>query len=73
MFLRTKWLYVQIPLLSLEVCIDCQYLMQKAVSLNDVVIASVRENDYKIIFWYMSKDEVINLLRKADLTEKSRT
>ena len=43
------------------------------MSLNDVVIASVRENDYKIIFWCMSKDEVINLLRKADLTEKSRT
>ena len=36
-------------------------------------IISVKGNDYGIHFWYMSKYEAINLLRNADLTEKSET
>ena len=47
--------------------------MQKAMSFTDVVIGSVKANDYRIHFWYMSKDEAINLLRNTDFTEKSRT
>ena len=43
--------------------------MQKAVNFN-VTIVSVKGNDYRIYFWYMNKDEVLNLLIKADLTEK---
>ena len=34
--------------------------MQKTISSNDVVIVSVKGNDYGIQFWYMSKDEDIN-------------
>ena len=45
-------------------------LMQKAMSFNDAAILSIEGNDYRIHFFYMSKDEVINLLRHADLTEK---
>ena len=41
------------------------------MSFNDVSIVSVKHNNYKIHFWYMNKDEVINLLRNADLTETS--
>ena len=33
----------------------------------------LKENDYRIHFWYISKDEVTNLLRNVDLNEKSRT
>ena len=40
---------------------------------DDVSIISVKENDYGIHFWYISKDEAINFLRNADLTEKSQT
>ena len=42
--------------------------MKKAMRFNDV-----KGNDYGINFWYMSKDETINLLRNADLIEKSGT
>ena len=41
------------------------------MSFNDVAIVSVKGNDYRIHFWYMSKDGAIDLLKDADLTEKN--
>ena len=41
------------------------------MSFKDVAIVSVKGNDYRIHFLYMSKDESINVLTNADLTEKS--
>ena len=41
-----------------KVCNDWHDLMQK---VNDVAIVSVKRDDYRIHFWYMSKDESINL------------
>ena len=49
-------------------CDGCHDLMQKAMRFNDV-----GGNDHRIHFLYMSKDEAINLLTNADLTEKSGT
>ena len=56
-----------------EVCNGLHDIMQKAMSFTDIAIVSVKANDYRIHFWYMSKDEAINLLRNTDFTEKSRT
>ena len=39
------------------------------MSFNDISIFSVEVNDYRIHFWYVSKDETTNLLRNADLIE----
>ena len=36
---------------------------------NDFSIFFVRRNDYRTDFWFLSKDEAINLLKNADLTE----
>ena len=44
-------------------------MMEKATSFNDFAIVSVNGNDYRIHFWFMNNDEVMNLLRNADLTE----
>ena len=33
--------------------------MQKTMSSNDVAIVFVKENAYRIHFWYMSKDDAI--------------
>ena len=41
------------------------------MSLDDMVIVSVRVNDYRIHFSNISNNEAINLLRNAGLTEKS--
>ena len=41
----------------------CRDLMQKAMNFNDVAIASVKESDYRIHFWYMSMDGAINIMK----------
>ena len=40
------------------------------MNFNDDVILSLKGNDYRIHFCYMSKDEAINLLKNADLKGK---
>ena len=45
--------------------------MQKAIGFNDIAIASYKGNDYRIHFWYMSKDEAINILKNINLNQKS--
>ena len=52
-----------------KVCDSCHDLMQKAI-LTGVFF---KENDCRVHFLYMSKDEAMNLLRNVDLTEKSGT
>ena len=45
--------------------------MQKAVNFNDVAIVSIKENDCRIHFWYMSNDGAINIMKTSNLNEKS--
>ena len=45
--------------------------MQKAMVFDDFSTISVKGNNYRIYFWYISKDEAINFWRNADSTEKS--
>ena len=45
------------------ICNGCHDLMQKAMNFNDVAIVSIKGNDYKIHFWYMSKNDAINIMR----------
>ena len=44
--------------------------MQKAVSFNDVAIVYVKESTYRIHFWYMSKDDRINVMNNSNLIDK---
>ena len=44
-------------------CNGCHDLMQKAINFNDVAIVSIKVNDYRIHFLYMSKDEEISIMR----------
>ena len=43
------------------VCNECHDLTLKAISLDYVVTGFVKENDHKIRFCYMIKDEAVNL------------
>ena len=36
--------------------------MKKAMNLDDAAIVSVKESDYRIQFWYMKKDEALNII-----------
>ena len=52
-------------------CDGCHDLMQKAMNFNDVAIVSINGNDYKIHFWYMSKNDAIVLMTNSNLKEKN--
>ena len=52
-------------------CNGCHDLMQKAMSFNDVAIVSVKGNDYRINFWYMSKNDAIVLMANSNLRDKN--
>ena len=52
-------------------CNGCHGLMQKAINFNDVAIVSIKGNDYRIHFWYMSRDEAISILHNSGLNEKT--
>ena len=45
-------------------------LMQKAMSFNDVAIVYVKGSAYRIHFWYMSKDDLINIMNGFNLVDK---
>ena len=45
--------------------------MQKAMTFNDVAIVSIKQNDYRIQFWYMSKDDAIIIMKNANLNGKT--
>ena len=44
--------------------------MQKVMSFNNVVIVNVKESAYRIHFWYMSKDDAINIMNGSNLADK---
>ena len=44
--------------------------MRKAMSFNNVAIVYVKGNDYRIHFWYMSKDNAINMMNSSNLVDK---
>ena len=44
--------------------------MQKSVNFNDVTIVSVKGSDYRIDFWYLSKNDAINIMKNFNLNEK---
>ena len=50
-----------------HLCNDCHGLMQKAVNFNDAAIASFKGSDYRIHFWYMSKDDTISIMKSSNL------
>ena len=52
-------------------CNGFHSLMQKAINFNDVAIVSIKGSNYRILFWYMSKDDAINVMKNSNLNEKS--
>ena len=46
-------------------------LMQKATSFKNVSIVPIKENDYRIHFWYISKNDAITLMTNSNLNDKN--
>ena len=45
--------------------------MQKVMNFKDAAIVSVKGNDYRIHFWYMTKDDAINIIKNSDFNENT--
>ena len=44
--------------------------MQKPMSFNNVTIVYVKGHAYRIHFWYMSKDDTINIMNGSNLVDE---
>ena len=51
-------------------CNGCHDLMQKAKSFNNIAIVYVEGSAYRIHFWYMSRDDAVNIMNGSNLTDK---
>ena len=51
-------------------CNECHDLMQKAMGFINIAILYIKENAYRIHFWYMSKDDAINIMTGSNLVDK---
>ena len=51
-------------------CNGCHDLMQKAMSFNNIAVVYVKGNVYRIHFWYMSRDDAINIMNGSSLLDK---
>ena len=51
-------------------CNGCHYLIQKTMSFNNVPVVYVKGMAYRIHFWYMGKDDAINIVNGSNLVHK---
>ena len=54
-----------------NICNWCHDLLMMSVNLSDIAILNIKGSDYHCIISFISKNEAINLMQNADLTEKS--
>ena len=46
--------------------------MQKAMDFNNIAIVYIKGSTYRIHFWYVSKDDAINIMNGSDFVDKRR-
>ena len=51
-------------------CNRCHDLIQKAIGFNNIAIVYIKGSAYRIHFWYMSKDDAINIMTNSNLVDK---
>ena len=51
-------------------CNGCHDLMQKVMSFNNIAIVYVKGSAYRIYFWYMSKDDAVNITNGSTLVDE---
>ena len=52
-------------------CNGCHDVIQKAMSFKNVAIVSLKGNDYRIHFSYISKNDAIALMTNSNLNDKN--
>ena len=51
-------------------CNGCHDLMQKAMNFNNIAIVYIKRNAYRVNFWYLNKDDAINIMNGSILLDK---
>ena len=51
-------------------CNGCHDLIQKPITFNNIAIAFVKGRANRIHFWYMSKDNEINIINGSNLVDQ---
>ena len=51
-------------------CNGCHDLIQKVMNFNNIAIVYVKGHAYRIHFWYMRKDDTINIMNGSNLVDK---
>ena len=46
-------------------------MTEKSMSFDNVASDTVKEHDYRIDFWFMTKGEAVKRMKNADLSEKN--
>ena len=46
-------------------------MTEKSMSFDNVAFDTVKEHDYRIDFWFMTKGEAVKRMKNADLSEKN--
>ena len=45
--------------------------MHKALNFNNYAIVSVKGSDFQVHFWYVSRNDAINIMINSNLNDKS--
>ena len=56
-----------------NVCNRCHYLLMMSMNFSNIAILNIKSADYRCIISKITKNEAINLMQNANLTEKSGT
>ena len=51
-------------------CNGCHDVMQQTISFNNITIVYVKGSAYRTHFWYMSRDDAINIINGSNLVHK---
>ena len=54
-----------------NLCNACHNSMPEAINFIGIAIFSIKGSEYRIHFWYMSKNNAINIMKSSSLNEKS--
>ena len=54
-------------------CNGCHDMSMKTVSIKNLATVYSKEIAYRILFWYMSKDDAISIIHNSNLTDKKGT
>ena len=62
--------YLRILVLNMNLIFIMDVIMQKAMSFNNIAIVYVNGSACRIHFWYMSKDDAVNIMNGSNLADK---